>query len=187
MNHPKLSSRARVALGLGVLLLIALPAAQAADLPKRKAGLWELKTQMAGMPSVTGPIQVCVDPATDNLLQERAKEKASSNCSVMEVRRESTSRTVVHSVCKIEHATATTDAVMTGNFDSGYRNEMKMHYEPPLHGISDMRLIQDARWLGPCKPNQKPGEVILPNGNNINVQEIMNNPQIRQMMQQRNR
>lgn len=185
MNNTRLLLRILPVLGLGSAL-IALPV-NAADLPKRKAGLWELKTQMAGMPSVTGPIQVCVDPATDNLLQERAKEKASSNCSVMEVKRESVSRTVVHSVCKIEHATATTDAVMTGNFDTGYRNEMKMRYEPPLHGMSDVRLIQDARWLGPCKPNQKPGEVILPNGNNINVQEIMNNPQIRQMMQQRGR
>ena len=53
---------ARISLTFLAVLLAAT--AGAADAPKRKSGLWEIKTQMAGMPS-QGPMQMCVDqPAT---------------------------------------------------------------------------------------------------------------------------
>ena len=28
---------------------------------------------------------------------------------------------------------------------------------------------QQARWLGPCRPGMKPGEMVLPNGVTVNV------------------
>ena len=63
---------ARVSLALLAALLPVT--AGAADAPRRKSGLWEVRTQMAGMPAA-GPMQMCVDQASDNLMQERAKEK----------------------------------------------------------------------------------------------------------------
>lgn len=167
-----------------VLLAFAAGSAGAADLPKRKSGLWEMKTQMEGMPS-PGAMQMCVDQSTDNMMEERAvKEKL--NCSVMDVKRAG-GRTTVHSVCKHEGTTVTTDAVITGDFESGYKNDMRVRYSPPQHGMSDMHMIQDAKWLGPCKPGQKPGDVMMPGmggmpGGKVNVQEMMKDPQIQEMM-----
>ncbi|MBS1132644.1 MAG: hypothetical protein H6R16_3646, partial [Proteobacteria bacterium] len=104
------------------LLLASLFAVQAdaADAPRRKSGLWEMKTQMAGMPS-QGPMQMCVDQASDNVMQERAKEKA--NCPVMDVSR-GAGKVTIHAVCKHEGVTSTSDSVITGDFDSAYRNDM---------------------------------------------------------------
>jgi hypothetical protein len=113
-------------LSLSVLILAAVFASQAgaADAPKRKSGLWEMKSQMSGMPAGMpnrGPIQMCVDQASDNVMQEKAKEK--SNCSVMDVNR-GVGKITIHSVCKYEGTTATTDAVITGDMDSNYKSDM---------------------------------------------------------------
>ena len=162
------------------LLLASLFAVQAdaADAPRRKSGLWEMKTQMAGMPA-QGPMQMCVDQASDNVMQERAKEKA--NCPVMDVSR-GTGKVTIHAVCKHEGVTSTSDSVITGDFDSAYRNDMVVRYDPPQHGMKEMKMVQEARWLGPCKASQKPGDVIMPGMQKFNMQEMMNDPQVREMM-----
>jgi hypothetical protein len=164
------------------LLAGSISTAFAADMPKRKAGLWEMNNRMEGMPSM-GPMQMCVDPATDNILQERA-EKIKPQCSVMEVK-PGAGKMTIHTVCKMENTTVTTDGTFTGNFDSGYKGEMTMRYNPPMQGMSQMRINQEAKWLGPCKSGQKPGDVIMPSMGgmgNVNMQEMMNNPQIQEMM-----
>ena len=146
--------------------------AQAADAPKRKSGLWEMKMQMAGMPG-HGPMQMCVDQASDTVMQERAREKV--NCPVMDVQ-QGIGKVTIHSVCKHEGTTVTTDAVITGDFNSSYRNDMVMRYDPPMQGMKEMKMTQDARWLGPCKAGQKPGDVIMP-GMPANIQQMMKQQQ----------
>lgn len=161
--------------------------AQAADAPKRKSGLWEMKTQMAGMPPSMGgrPVQMCIDQTSDNVMREKAQGKV--DCPVMEVNR-GVGKVTIHSVCKQDGTTVTTDAVLTGDFESGYRNDMTIKYSPAQDGMSTMKMTQEARWLGPCKAGQKPGDVIMPGMpliNANNAQEMMNNPQFREMMKQR--
>ena len=176
-------------LSLSVLILAAVFASQAgaADAPKRKSGLWEMKSQMSGMPAGMpnrGPIQMCIDQASDNVMQEKAKEK--SNCSVMDVNR-GVGKITIHSVCKYEGTTATTDAVITGDMDSNYKSDMTIKYSPPQSGMDTMKITQEARWLGPCKAGQKPGDVIMPGMpamNPGNMQEMMKDPKFREMMKQ---
>ena len=170
---------ARVSLALLAALLAAT--AGAADAPRRRSGLWEVRTQMAGMPS-QGPLLMCVDQARDNLMQERAREKV--DCPVMDVSR-GAGKVTIHSVCKLDGTTATTDAVITGDLDNTYRNDMQIRYNPPQRGMSEMKMTQEARWLGPCKPGQKPGGVMvsgMPPVDTGNMQEMMKDPQVREMM-----
>jgi hypothetical protein len=161
-------------------VLSAVPAI-AADLPTRKSGLWEIRSQMAGMPT-QGPMQMCVDRASDNLMRERAREKV--DCPVMNIER-GAGKVTIHSVCKQAGTTATTDAVVTGDFDSSYRSDMVIRYDPPQHGMKETKMQQEARWLGPCKPGQKPGDIMMPGMpamNAGNMQEMMKDPQFREMM-----
>ena len=174
-------------LGLLVLATLLSTEAIAADAPKRKSGLWEMKTQMSGMPAGMpggGPIQMCVDQANDNVMQERAKEK--SNCSVMDVNR-GVGKVTIHSVCTSEGITATTDAVITGDFENSYKNDMNITFSPARNGMSKMKMTQEARWLGPCKAGQKPGDVMMPGMpamNAGNAQQMMNDPKFRELMKQ---
>lgn len=162
--------------------LVLTGSALAADLPKRKSGLWEMKTQMENVPS-QGPMQMCVDQNSDNIMQERAKEKV--NCPTMDISR-APGKVTIHVVCKMEDGTTTTtDSVITGDFETSYRNDMRIRYTPAKHGMSDMKMVQEARWLGPCKPGQKPGDIMMPGmpgGGQVNIQQMMNDPQMREMM-----
>ena len=69
---------------LGVVAATLAGAAVAADMPKRKPGLWEINMQMDGVPNM-GPMQQCIDQNTDNLMQQQAK-KGKTDCSVMDIK-----------------------------------------------------------------------------------------------------
>ena len=67
-------------------------------------------------------------------------------------------------MCPHGKTTATTDAVITGDFDSGYKERHEdPRYTPPMHGMSEMKMTQEARGSAPCKPGQRPGDIMMPN------------------------
>ena len=132
--------------------------AAASEMPKRKPGLWEISVSAQGMPSM-GPMQQCIDRNTDNLMQQEA-ERSKPDCSVMDVK-QSGSKVTIHTVCKIEGTTATTHAEFSGDFGSNYRGDIKTTYSPPMHGMKDSAMVITAKWLGPCKPGMKPGDVVM--------------------------
>jgi Protein of unknown function (DUF3617) len=168
-------------LSMGIALALVARPALAADPPQRKSGLWEMKQQIEGMPSM-GAMQMCVDQASDHLMQERAGAKP--DCSVMDVK-QSGGKMTLHSVCKVDaKTTATTDAVFTGSMESSYRGDIRVRYSPPLQGRAEMKMVSEARWLGPCKPGQKPGAVVMPGmpANMPDMQKMMNDPKFQEMM-----
>ena len=71
--------------------------------------------------------------------------------------------------------TATTTGVFTGQFDSSYKADIKSTYEPPLHGMKQSAATREAKWLGACKPGQKPGDISMPGTPNININDMMKN------------
>lgn len=155
---------------------------QAADMPKRKPGLWEINSHMQGMPSI-GAMQQCIDQKTDDLMQQQGK-KEQPNCSVMDINTQG-NKVTVHSVCKVQGSTATTDGVFVGAFDSAYKGDMLTRFSPPMHGTSESKMSLEARWVGPCKPGQKPGDVIMPNMQGANLNELMKDPTVQEMMKRR--
>lgn len=160
------STRLILALASATLLAAGMSSAAAAvDLPKRKSGLWEVKTSMPDMPPQMqqAPLKVCVDQKSDDMTQQVADAEAKKNCSKSDIKRDG-DRWVIHSVCKEQGITMTTDGVFTGNFDSAYKAEMKAAYQPPIMGMSNSRMIMDAKYVGACPAGMKAGEMMLPNG-----------------------
>ncbi|MBP7490004.1 MAG: DUF3617 family protein [Azospira sp.] len=154
--------------------------AWSAELPKRKSGLWEIHTQIVGAPS-PGPMKMCVDANTDNLMQEQPGQKP--DCSAMDVK-QSGNKVTIHTVCRMDKTTVTTDGVLIGDFSSGYKSDMTMRYSPPLQGMKETRMTQETRWLGPCAKGQKPGDIIMPNMGTFNPAEMMKDPRFKEMLQQ---
>lgn len=141
-------------------LLIAAGFATAADAPARKSGLWEITNNMSGPHSMTTTMQQCVDEKTDKLTEQTGQREAQKNCSKNEVSR-SGNKVISDSVCKFDGTTATTHAEFTGDFGSNYRGDIKTTYSPPMQGMAGMQMAITAKWLGPCKPGMKPGDVIM--------------------------
>ena len=105
-----------------LLVCMLLPlAADAADLPKRKSGQWEISTAQTGGPP--GPVaQMCIDEKSDDLTRQLAA--GAVTCSKQEIRREG-NRYVAESVCKIGESTATTRTVISGDFASTYQADIE--------------------------------------------------------------
>jgi hypothetical protein len=151
--------------------------AMAADeLPHRKSGLWRIEQTIQGMPSPMGAIETCVDETTDDLTRQRLSERE-QKCEKAELTRDGAAFRV-HSVCKLQNTVATMDGKFTGRFDSAYRSEMHISYAPPLHGLAVADMVTEAKWVGPCKPGQKAGDIVMPGralggGRQIDMQQLM--------------
>ena len=155
-----------------VLLTLILTAAfaQAQDAPKRKSGLWELKRTSTMTRGQTRVYKMCIDQASDNAFHQLAEGAQSERCKAAAPRRDG-DKLIVEAVCEIGNSapsTATTRAVITGNFDSAYKIESKSTFAPPLRGKAESTSVMEAKWTGPCKADMRPGDVILPNGNKVN-------------------
>ena len=150
-----------------VLLLFAVPlVATAAELPRRKSGLWEIATAAPG--STAGvSAQLCVDRNTDDFTRQLAG--AGIPCSKNDIRRESDHRYVIDSVCQIGESTVTSRSVVTGSFDSGYQVNIHAKYSPPLMNMSEGQSTITSKWIGPCRAGQRAGDLILPNGMTLNM------------------
>lgn len=129
--------------------------------PRRKSGLWEM-TNLLSTGSAPTTAQICIDQASDDLLTGADKLRQ-GECSKFEWRRED-DHIVVHSVCKIEGSQATAHGILTGDFETAYHTETFISFDPPLRGNEQVNTSQDARWLGPCPDDLKPGDVVLPDG-----------------------
>jgi hypothetical protein len=145
-----------------ILVLQASAPAGAAqpDLPKRKSGLWEMK--ISGLPNGMGmpTMHNCVDQKTDDMW-DADPTGSGATCSKHDFRKDG-GRIIHDSVCKIDDSTVTTRSVFTGSFDSAFRGDMKSTYQPPIRGTRDISMVVEGKWLGPCKPGQKAGDVIAP-------------------------
>ncbi|MDP9994693.1 hypothetical protein J2W28_005134 [Variovorax boronicumulans] len=155
-----------VAAGLGASAAFAL------DYPARKPGLWEMQTSDGpGSKGSPQAIQQCIDAATDKMLRDMGQGMGKDMCAKQDMRMEG-GKLVIDSVCKIGQTTATSQAVMTGDLSTAYRLESKSTYSPPLMGRAGATTVVEARWVGPCKPDQKPGDMVM-NGMKMNVNDMM--------------
>jgi hypothetical protein len=107
-----------------------------------------------------GPMQECVDQNTDNLMQQGAIE-GDPDCKAPDVKR-SGDKVTIHSECKLDATTTvSSEYLLQGSFDSAYKGTVKFKNKSP-DGTRETSMTLEARWLGPCKPGQKPGDVIAP-------------------------
>jgi len=158
-----------------IALLAALVAvssgALGVELPKRKSGLWDIKVSRTGGNRPPQAMQMCIDQKTDNMAQQLGENVARQACSKHDIRREG-NKVVADSVCKIGESTATSRVVFSGDFERSYRGEIRTRYEPPLMGRTEGLTVIEARWIGACKADQQPGDMIMPNGMKINVKQM---------------
>lgn len=162
--------RGPVGLGCGALALLLPLAAMADELPLRKPGLWEMKLVRngSGLPGLT--MQHCTDATTDRDMNNTVSPLAKQICSKQEVQKTATGY-VADSVCSIGGGTMTSHSEITGDFNSAYRIVTTSHSDKGLVNLRDVTTRIEAKWLGDCKPGQKPGDIVMPGGFKLNVRD----------------
>ena len=158
----------------GAGLLTALPAfdAGAVELPVRKAGLWEMKTMRTGSPMPEMTIQHCTDATTDKEMSSSFSPVSKDMCSKQDVQKTATGY-VTDSVCSVAGMSITSHSEITGDFNSAYTVKSNSHREGgPATVPRDSTTVIEAKWLGACKSDQKPGDILMPGGVKMNIKDL---------------
>ena len=157
------------------LLAFAAPAF-ALDLPTRKAGQWEVKMVFEGRNLPPTVMKQCVDAATDKLMNANFGGSNEQACSKQDLKNSGGTITI-DSVCTFGATTTTSHAVVSGSFDSAYSIDVTSTRVggPLLPGVApgaETHMKIEAKWLGACAADQKPGDVTMANGVTMNVLEL---------------
>jgi len=146
----------------------------AADMPQRKEGLWEIKAESDARNRDMPPMKQCIDAKTDAELQKHAM-RGEGGPGRQECAKQSFKKTATgweaDSVCKHGGTTATTHAVMSGDFSNAYTIDSQTHFDPPMNGTADARHKVSVRWLGACPAGWKGGDIEV-NGHRFNTLEM---------------
>jgi hypothetical protein len=166
--------RQLVAFSLGICLLALLPAleAGAVEMPVRKAGLWEMKMLRTGSPAPDMTMQHCTDETTDKEMSTTFSPMAKEACSKNDIQKTATGY-VADSVCSIGGMSMTSHSETSGDFNSAYTVKTTSHSQGGPAGVPrDSTTTIEAKWLGACKPDQKPGDIIMPGGIKMNIKDM---------------
>lgn len=139
------------------------------DFPKRRPGLWEVRTAVA-QSSGLAPTRFCVGEGTDSRTSQLDRSVgARGACTLGGFRRAGTAW-VAESVCREGRSTIVSRAIASGDFDSDYRIDTVVTYDPPLGGVrrEDKEALL-AHHLGPCEHGQKPGDMVIPGMGTLNM------------------
>ena len=158
---------------LGCCLVAALPAleARAVEMPIRKAGLWEMKVLRTGSPLPEMTMQHCTDETTDKDMATSFSPMSKEVCSKQDLQKTATGY-VTNSVCSVAGMSMTSHSEISGDFNSAYSVKTISHSEHGPSGMPrDATTTIEAKWLGACKPDQKPGDIVMPGGFKLNVKD----------------
>ena len=81
---------------------------------------------------------------------------------------------VINATCQIGPMKSTSQSVVTGDFNSNYAVKVTSKLEgvpAAAQGAGGTTTIQ-ARWIGACKPDQRPGDIVMANGQTMNIRDL---------------
>jgi hypothetical protein len=166
---------------VALLALLALPAL-AQDFPKLKPGLWEMERAVDppppaqnGRPMPAERTSMCLDDSVQREMFAMANGAMQGACSKHDFKTTGNSMSG-DVVCTMGNSTMHSKSLMVLEGNSAYRTDIDTTYDPPFMGHSHTKMTIRARNVGPCKPGQRPGDLVMPNGQTMNVHDMMNGP-----------
>jgi hypothetical protein len=77
---------------------------------------------------------------------------------------------VAESVCKEGKVNIISKAIASGDFDTEYRIDTIVTYDPPMGGVrKEDKEAVTAYYVGPCLPHQKAGDMMIPGMGTLNM------------------
>lgn len=144
---------------IGVLWSIAV---QAADIPKRRAGIWETVTtsQVTTKERTVGAnlaVKQCIDDKTDSLVRD-AVRPCEPGLSVKTAQ----GHEIVASSCG--QSNATLKAWISGDVGSKVTVRVTSIEVLAPGQTRTVNTTIESRYIGPCAADQRPGDIIKPDG-----------------------
>jgi hypothetical protein len=142
------------------------------EMPNRKPGLWEVTINRSGghIPSQT--VQHCTDATTDKDMSGTFAPMTKDMCSKQDMQKTSSGMTI-DSTCNIGGMTSVSHMEVTGDFNSAYTVKMTSQNSGGPAGMPhETATTMEAKWLGACKADQKPGDMIMHGGIKMNIKDL---------------
>ena len=153
--------------------LACVTSAAAQDFPTRRAGLWEVTINHEGG-NAPQTMQQCTDAETDKLMNAFGGDISSDLCSKQEVQKVGTTL-VINAACQIGPMKSTSQSVVSGDFSSNYTVKVTSKVEglpAAAKGLTGGTTTIQARWVSACKPDQRPGDIVMPGGKTMNIRDL---------------
>lgn len=157
-----------------VLALGFAAAADAQEFPKLKSGLWSQTTTTAGRAKQQPQAStLCLDDSTQQYVYRMSMGMMAGLCSKHDLK-VAGNKVTIDAVCDLGVTRVQTKSVTTLSGDTAYRTEAHAVFDPPLKGTPrDSVTIIDGKHVGACKEGQQPGDMTLPNGQQMNIRQWM--------------
>jgi Protein of unknown function (DUF3617) len=162
-------------LAISVLALAACASSAAAqEIPTRRAGLWEVTINHDGKNTPPQTMQQCTDAETDKLMNAFGGALSADMCTKQDIRKVGATL-VISATCQVGPMKSTSESVVSGDFSSNYTVKVTSKIEGLPASAKDVAggttTIQ-ARWVGACKPDQRPGDIVMANGQTMNIRDL---------------
>jgi hypothetical protein len=94
-------------------------------------------------------------------------------CSKQDIQKTATGY-VTDSLCSVAGTSIASHSEITGDFNSAYTVTTTSHSDLGSKGTPRDAVTKiEAKWLGACKPDQKPGDIVMPGGGfKLNVKDM---------------
>jgi hypothetical protein len=157
---------------LFVLCALLLPLGAAAQqYPKLKPGLWDMN-RGSDRPNAPGMhMSVCVDESLQKEMWEMGAGAMKGMCSKTDFHMSGNTGSGEF-ICNMGGSTMHSKSTMTVTGDTAWHTDVDTTFDPPLNGAAKSHSTLDARYVGACKPGQRPGDMTLPNGQTINMRDM---------------
>ena len=150
----------------------AASAASLDDIPNRKPGLWEIKMVSADARIPPQTIQQCTDASTDADMRTTFSPMAKEMCSQQNMQKTATGYSI-DATCNFHGIASTSHTDISGDFNSAYTVKVSTTQSSGPAGVAQAGdMTMNATWVGPCKDGQKAGDIIMPGGIKMNVNDM---------------
>ena len=131
------------------------------NLPHHKPGLWQNDIVVAGNHATN---QQCFDDASEVKMMAISKQ----HCTEHHVTHNANGSWTTTGVCQfVPGRTQTSRSEISGDFNS------KLTIVSQSTASTTAQATMTATWLGPCKPDQRGGDVITSSGAKVNMIDMM--------------
>jgi hypothetical protein len=159
--------------------LAASPALAATEFPTLKSGQWEMTTTSSAAPANTRKTMVCLDASTQKQMLDMSQGMQKEMCTKMTMRRDG-AKYITDAECRLGESVVRSHGVMTMLSDTAYRTEASATFDPPINNdLKESKTTVEGKFLGPCRDGMQPGDMLMPNGQKINLNKLPQPPAAR--------
>jgi hypothetical protein len=163
----------RIAMGsVALLATVVCGPVAAQDYPKLRPGLWEMERSAGSGAPQLNKMTMCLDATVQKQMFDMGAGTMQGMCSRHEFKM-SGNRGTGDFICDFGGSKMHSTSTMTMTGDTSYRTEIHTTYDPPFMGQKENTTVLTARHTGACKPGQRPGDMVLPNGQTMNMRDAI--------------